>query len=108
MSNVVFAKSLETLYLCKTIYLYLTWHCRWIEGDALNLAFEDCYFDAVTVSYGLRNVTDKPRALQEIYRVLKPGQPFPPCFVLFHPFVISAVSMVLYHDSRFESINSRL
>jgi demethylphylloquinol methyltransferase len=47
--------------------------CRWIEGDVLSLAFEDCYFDAVTVGYGLRNVTDKPRALQEIYRVLKPG-----------------------------------
>jgi ubiquinone/menaquinone biosynthesis C-methylase UbiE len=60
--------------------------CRWIEGDALSLAFEDCYFDAVTVSYGLRNVTNKPQALQEIYRVLKPGYSFPSLVSLSFPF----------------------
>ena len=47
--------------------------CRWIEGDALDLPFADCYFDAVTVGYGLRNVVDKSKAMREIYRVLKPG-----------------------------------
>jgi demethylmenaquinone methyltransferase/2-methoxy-6-polyprenyl-1,4-benzoquinol methylase len=47
--------------------------CRWIEGDALELPFTDCYFDAVTIGYGLRNVVDKSRAMQEIFRVLKPG-----------------------------------
>lgn len=47
--------------------------CRWIEGDALDLPFTDCYFDAVTVGYGLRNVVDKPKAMREIFRVLKPG-----------------------------------
>ncbi|AQK44717.1 2-phytyl-14-beta-naphthoquinone methyltransferase chloroplastic [Zea mays] len=46
---------------------------KWIEGDALDLPFTDCYFDAVTVGYGLRNVVDKSKAMQEIYRVLKPG-----------------------------------
>ncbi|KAF8704179.1 hypothetical protein HU200_031674 [Digitaria exilis] len=46
---------------------------KWIEGDALYLPFTDCYFDAVTVGYGLRNVVDKSRAMQEIFRVLKPG-----------------------------------
>ncbi|GJN02395.1 hypothetical protein PR202_ga19741 [Eleusine coracana subsp. coracana] len=46
---------------------------KWIEGDALQLPFTDCYFDAVTVGYGLRNVVDKPKAMQEIFRVLKPG-----------------------------------
>ncbi|GJN27094.1 hypothetical protein PR202_gb15083 [Eleusine coracana subsp. coracana] len=35
---------------------------------------KDCYFDAVTVGYGLRNVVDKPKAMQEIFRVLKPGE----------------------------------
>jgi ubiquinone/menaquinone biosynthesis C-methylase UbiE len=45
----------------------------WIEGDALDLPFTDCYFDAVTVGYGLRNVVDKPKAMREIFRVLKPG-----------------------------------
>lgn len=46
---------------------------NWIEGDALDLPFTDCYFDAVTVGYGLRNVVDKPKAMREIFRVLKPG-----------------------------------
>ena len=46
---------------------------RWIEGDALDLPFTDRYFDAVTVGYGLRNVVDRPKAMQEILRVLKPG-----------------------------------
>ncbi|XP_044333378.1 2-phytyl-1,4-beta-naphthoquinone methyltransferase, chloroplastic isoform X1 [Aegilops tauschii subsp. strangulata] len=46
---------------------------KWIEGDALDLPFTDHYFDAVTVGYGLRNVVDKPKAMQEILRVLKPG-----------------------------------
>ncbi|CAL5068793.1 unnamed protein product [Urochloa decumbens] len=46
---------------------------KWIEGDALDLPFPDCYFDAVTIGYGLRNVVDKPRAMQEVFRVLKPG-----------------------------------
>lgn len=45
----------------------------WIEADALNLPFEDNYFDCATMGYGLRNVTDIPRCLQELYRVLKPG-----------------------------------
>jgi demethylmenaquinone methyltransferase/2-methoxy-6-polyprenyl-1,4-benzoquinol methylase len=45
----------------------------WVEGDALNLPFADEFFDAVTMGYGLRNVTDISRALKEIQRVLKPG-----------------------------------
>jgi demethylphylloquinol methyltransferase len=45
----------------------------WIEADVLNLPFDDQYFDAATMGYGLRNVTDIERSLQEIHRVLKPG-----------------------------------
>ncbi|WP_414550820.1 bifunctional demethylmenaquinone methyltransferase/2-methoxy-6-polyprenyl-1,4-benzoquinol methylase UbiE [Anabaena sp. CCY 0017] len=45
----------------------------WIEADALNLPFDDHQFDAATMGYGLRNVTDIPRSLQELHRVLKPG-----------------------------------
>jgi demethylmenaquinone methyltransferase/2-methoxy-6-polyprenyl-1,4-benzoquinol methylase len=45
----------------------------WLEGDALHLPFPDNYFDAATMGYGLRNVTDIPRSLKELYRVLKPG-----------------------------------
>ncbi|WP_193365091.1 bifunctional demethylmenaquinone methyltransferase/2-methoxy-6-polyprenyl-1,4-benzoquinol methylase UbiE [Neosynechococcus sphagnicola] len=45
----------------------------WTEADALALPFADHTFDAATMGYGLRNVTDIPRSLRELYRVLKPG-----------------------------------
>lgn len=45
----------------------------WLEGDALALPFDDNQFDGITMGYGLRNVVDIPGALQELYRVLKPG-----------------------------------
>ena len=45
----------------------------WIEADALDLPFQDNYFDGATMGYGLRNVTDIPHCLKELYRVLKPG-----------------------------------
>ena len=48
-------------------------HCRWIEGDATKLPFSDCSFDAITMGYGLRNVLDRGKAMQEMFRVLKPG-----------------------------------
>ncbi|XP_052185981.1 uncharacterized protein LOC127797273 isoform X7 [Diospyros lotus] len=46
---------------------------KWVEGNALDLPFSDCHFDAVTMGYGLRNVIDKRKAMEEIYRILKPG-----------------------------------
>lgn len=46
---------------------------QWLQGDALALPFPEQFFDAITLSYGLRNVVDIPRSLVEIYRVLKPG-----------------------------------
>lgn len=42
-------------------------------ADAMKLPFGDDEFDAVTISFGLRNVQDPKRALAEMYRVLKPG-----------------------------------
>ena len=42
-------------------------------GDALRLPFADASFDAVTISFGLRNVSDTPAALTEMLRVTKPG-----------------------------------
>ncbi|MDB9526071.1 bifunctional demethylmenaquinone methyltransferase/2-methoxy-6-polyprenyl-1,4-benzoquinol methylase UbiE [Oscillatoria sp. CS-180] len=43
---------------------------HWVEGDALNLPFEDNRFDAVTMAYGLRNLIDIPQGLKEVRRVL--------------------------------------
>jgi demethylmenaquinone methyltransferase/2-methoxy-6-polyprenyl-1,4-benzoquinol methylase len=42
-------------------------------ADAMALPFEDRIFDAVTISFGLRNVQDHKVALGEMLRVLKPG-----------------------------------
>jgi demethylmenaquinone methyltransferase/2-methoxy-6-polyprenyl-1,4-benzoquinol methylase len=44
-----------------------------IAGDALHLPFADASFDAATISFGLRNVADVPRALRELARVVRPG-----------------------------------
>jgi demethylmenaquinone methyltransferase/2-methoxy-6-polyprenyl-1,4-benzoquinol methylase len=44
-----------------------------VAGDALNLPFADAVFDAVTISFGLRNVADVPAALREMARVTRPG-----------------------------------
>lgn len=61
---------------------------EFVQGDALKLPYDDNYFDAITVGFGLRNVKDLKGALSEIKRVLKPGAniasldlghpPFPP------------------------------
>jgi len=44
-----------------------------VAGDATNLPFADNSFDAVTISFGLRNVNEPRKALQEMLRVTKPG-----------------------------------
>jgi demethylphylloquinol methyltransferase len=46
---------------------------QWIESDVLTLPLPDSTIGAITMGYGLRNVMDIPKALGEIYRVLKPG-----------------------------------
>ena len=43
------------------------------KADALNLPFDANTFDVVTISYGLRNTVDYPKALAEALRVAKPG-----------------------------------
>ncbi|WP_371375019.1 bifunctional demethylmenaquinone methyltransferase/2-methoxy-6-polyprenyl-1,4-benzoquinol methylase UbiE [Thalassotalea aquiviva] len=45
----------------------------YVQANAEALPFEDNSFDIVTIAFGLRNVTDKDKALRSIYRVLKPG-----------------------------------
>ena len=45
----------------------------WMRGDLLALPFDDESFDAATVGFGIRNVADLPRALEELRRVLRPG-----------------------------------
>ncbi|MBA9001418.1 demethylmenaquinone methyltransferase [Thermomonospora cellulosilytica] len=46
---------------------------RFVAGDALRLPFGDGVFDAVTISFGLRNVADTDQALRELRRVTRVG-----------------------------------
>ena len=45
----------------------------WVVGDAMALPFSDNSFDVYTISFGIRNVTRPQDALNEAFRVLKPG-----------------------------------
>lgn len=47
-----------------------------VLGDSENIPYEDNYFDAITVSYGVRNFENLDKGLREIHRVLKPGGTF--------------------------------
>ncbi|MBH67532.1 MAG: bifunctional demethylmenaquinone methyltransferase/2-methoxy-6-polyprenyl-1,4-benzoquinol methylase UbiE [Rhodospirillaceae bacterium] len=49
---------------------------NWICGDAEGLPFPDRSFDVYTIAFGLRNVTNISKALQEAQRVLRPGGRF--------------------------------
>ncbi|OTP87904.1 bifunctional demethylmenaquinone methyltransferase/2-methoxy-6-polyprenyl-1,4-benzoquinol methylase [Gilliamella apicola] len=46
---------------------------EYVQANAEELPFADNYFDCITISFGLRNVTDKDKALRSMWRVLKPG-----------------------------------
>ncbi|MBO9429158.1 bifunctional demethylmenaquinone methyltransferase/2-methoxy-6-polyprenyl-1,4-benzoquinol methylase UbiE [Sulfitobacter sp. R18_1] len=51
----------------------LTGSLDWVVGDAMALPFPDNTFDVYTISFGIRNVTRPQEALNEAYRVLRPG-----------------------------------
>jgi|YNPMSStandDraft_2_1061718.scaffolds.fasta_scaffold12330_2 demethylmenaquinone methyltransferase/2-methoxy-6-polyprenyl-1,4-benzoquinol methylase len=46
---------------------------KFIQGDALKLPFSDNQFDIVSIGFGIRNVDDVQKSIQEIHRVLKKG-----------------------------------
>jgi demethylmenaquinone methyltransferase / 2-methoxy-6-polyprenyl-1,4-benzoquinol methylase len=64
-----------------------------LAGDALALPFRDGSFDAVTISFGLRNVHDTDAALRELARVTRPGGRMVVC-EFSHP--VSAPFRALY------------
>lgn len=51
-------------------------HLHWQEANAEELPMEDNSVDVYTIAFGLRNVTRRDKALQEAFRVLKPGGKF--------------------------------
>jgi demethylmenaquinone methyltransferase/2-methoxy-6-polyprenyl-1,4-benzoquinol methylase len=46
---------------------------EFVQGNALELAYPDAFFDAVTVGFGARNFSDLDRGLSELARVTRPG-----------------------------------
>ncbi|KPP64431.1 2-methoxy-6-polyprenyl-1,4-benzoquinol methylase, mitochondrial-like [Scleropages formosus] len=56
--------------------LYYTTGLSWVVGDAEELPFDDDQFDVYTIAFGIRNLTHIDKALEEAYRVLKPGGRF--------------------------------
>lgn len=65
--------------------------CLCVEADAEKLPFPDNTFDVVTVSFGIRNMTHKDRALREMHRVLRSGGrllvlEFSRCYKFLKPF----------------------
>jgi len=51
-------------------------NAKFIQADATNLPFPDNTFDAVTMGFGLRNIQNAEKAIEEIYRVLRPNGRF--------------------------------
>lgn len=81
-----------------------------VQGDGTALPLPDRSFDAVTISFGLRNMSDRHRSLTEMRRVLRPGgrlfvlefsQPaawFRPFYYAYLKFVLPAVAAVVTGD----------
>lgn len=70
------------------------------QGDGMNLPVPTATFAAVTVSFGLRNMADRHRALSEMRRVLKPGGrlfvlEFSQPFLWFRPFYYFYLKLIL-------------
>src|SRR5882757_3381910 len=74
------------------------------QGDGMALPLPDNSFDAVTISFGLRNMADRHAALSEMRRVLRPGgklfvlefsQPYPwfrPCYFAYLKYLLPVIA----------------
>ncbi|KAE8634470.1 hypothetical protein XENTR_v10002318 [Xenopus tropicalis] len=69
-------KEMLRVGLQKSLRLGYSEGLSWVAGDAEELPFDDDKFDVYTIAFGIRNVTHIEQALQEAYRVLKPGGRF--------------------------------
>jgi demethylmenaquinone methyltransferase/2-methoxy-6-polyprenyl-1,4-benzoquinol methylase len=77
---------------------------RFVAGDALQLPFRGQSFDAVTISFGLRNVADPDAALAELLRVTRPGGrlvicefghlPWPRLNTVYESYLVTALPVV--------------
>ena len=73
---------------------------KFLWGDCLSLDFPDNSFDLITISFGLRNLADREKGLNEMNRVLKPGGrllvlEFSQPFLWFRPFYYFYLRLIL-------------
>lgn len=80
------------------------------QGDGMALPLTDAQFDAVTISFGLRNMADRHKSLGEMRRVLRPGgrlfvlefsQPFAwfrPIYYAYLKYVLPAIAAIVTGD----------
>ncbi|WP_028610527.1 demethylmenaquinone methyltransferase [Paenibacillus harenae] len=68
-----FSQNMLDVGALKVGKLGLTDRIALVQGNAMNLPFEDNSFDYVTIGFGLRNVPDYLQVLKEMRRVVKPG-----------------------------------
>jgi demethylmenaquinone methyltransferase / 2-methoxy-6-polyprenyl-1,4-benzoquinol methylase len=73
----------------------------WVTGDAEHLPLPDASADAVVISFGLRNVTDRLKALRDMRRVLRPGGRF---FCLEFSHMENAALQAAYDSYSFAAI----
>ena len=74
---------------------------KWVHGNAEALKFKDNSYDLYTISFGLRNVPKIDDALEEAYRVLKPGGQF---FCLEFSQVVNPLFHKIYDEYSFRMI----
>lgn len=91
-----------------------------VQGSAYAMPFHDSSFDGLTCAFGIRNMPETPKALAEIFRVLKPGgrmvilefsMPtgwFRPMYRLYLRAVIPAISQVLSDRSAYEYLGDSI
>jgi demethylmenaquinone methyltransferase / 2-methoxy-6-polyprenyl-1,4-benzoquinol methylase len=86
---------------------------NWVRGDAQNLPFAENTFDGAIISFGLRNLTDLQKGIDEMARVVKPGgyvinldlghceMPlFAPVFSFYFSQVVPVIGGILQNDKR--------
>lgn len=84
---------------------------NFVEGDAQNLPFQPDQFDGAIISFGLRNLTDLPRGIAEMTRVVKQGgivlnldlgeaqgPIFAPLFAMHFDVVVPIIGSILQND----------
>lgn len=49
---------------------------KYLQGDVTSLPFEDDFFDIAVMGFGLRNILNAEKAVEEVHRILKPGGQF--------------------------------